>query len=547
MKLTNAFSTVKSSGILSALSACLLSLQLPIAASSADSQQNTSNAENAAQMQAQASQTARTGQFVLQPPRLEALITITRSLDPFRLDATGSRVISLGEVLKVAVTQNLDIRIRQEDVASRKWTLVSSYGGFLPNLSASYRYQYLLGSLNLPLPGSAGSLKVDQPFIIASTGFTYNVYQGGKVLFTALQNRNNLRASRYQQSATLSDTLYEATRRYLNLVLSEALLQIRIKAVETSAAQLELNENLLKGGKATRLDVLQARTQLSTDRQNLIDQQISRRNASIDLSDLLNIEQGVDLLPTDRTIQPRWLISEASTPASVLKTAIENRPELKQYRELWLAARKTVGINASRLQPTLQFFGNIYGIGQTLGDSSTTTVTAVNPTTQATVPVGTPGSSIVQKTTSHQIAPLYTLGYIANWNINGLGATDIGNIQAARAQSRQAMLELNKRFNTVTNETRQSYLRTLSNFRKLDETNAKVESAAEELRLAQMRFQNGVGKNIDVLKAQEDVTSSLIENAQAMITFNISEAQLLRDAGLISVDNLLTRTPIKLE
>lgn len=76
---------------------------------------------------------------------------------------------------------------------------------------------------------------------------------------------------------------------------------------------------------------------------------------------------------------------------------------------------------------------------------------------------------------------------------------------------------------------------------------AKVNSSAEELRLSQMRFQYGVGKNIDVLKAQEDFTSALIENARAMVSFNISQAQLLRDTGIISSDNLLTKAPLKLE
>ena len=333
----------------------------------------------------------------------------------------------------------------------------------------------------------------------------------------------------------------------MNLVLSEALLQIRIRAVETSEAQLALNQNLLTGGKATRLDVLQARTQLSSDRQKLIDQQIARRDAAIDLADLLNLDQGIDLVPDNRVVERRRLISEAATPGALLNTAVGNRPELKQYRELWLAARKTATINASKLQPDFQFFGSVYGVGETLTASSRAEVSAISPITLSTVPSGTPGSVPVEKHVSRQIAPLWTLGYMANWNINGLGATDFGNIQSARAQSRQAMLDLNKKLNAVTNEVRQSFLRTLSAYRKLDETMSKVDSSSEELRLSQMRFQYGVGKNIDVLKAQEDYTSALIENAQAMISYNISQAQLLRDTGIISVDHLLTTTPVKVD
>lgn len=526
-------------------SVLIISIGLPtLSAISADTDNNTSSLPPDKES---ASAAQRFGKIELQAPRLQALISITKSMDPFRLDAVGSRTVSLRDVLELAITKNLDIQIRQTDVKSKDWTLFSSYGSFLPNLQMGYRYQYLKGKVNIPLAGLESGNGINTPFIITNAGFNYYGYQGGKVLFTALQNRNYLHASKFQQKATLSDTLFETTRRYQNLVLSEALLQIRIRAVETSEAQLTLNQNLLQGGKATRLDLLQARTQLSSDRQKLIDQQIARRNAALELADLLNVDQGIDLVPDNRVVDKHELIADTASPAALLKTAVENRPELKQYRELWLAARKTAKIDAAKLQPTFQFFGTSYGIGETLTASSKTETTAINPITLAPVPLGTPGSAPIEHRESRQISPLYTLGYIVNWNINGLGSTDLGNIESARAQSRQAMLELNKKLNSITKEVRQSYLGTLSAYRKLDETIAKVDSATEELRLSQMRFQYGVGKNIDVLKAQEDYTSALIENAQAMITYNISQAQLLRDTGIISTDYLLSTTPIKLE
>jgi outer membrane protein TolC len=487
----------------------------------------------------------------IQPPRLQALITITKSLDPYKLDAASTRVISFPDVLRIAVTQNLDIRIRQEDVSSKKWDLLSSYGAFLPNTNLGYRYQFIHGKVNIPFltagGGANGAAKVNTPFIITNAGFTYDPFQGGKSIYTTLQNRNYLRASRWQQRATLSDTLMECTRRYLNLILAEALLEIRIKAVETSEAQLKLNNDLLLGGKATRLDVLQARTQLSSDRQNLIDQQINRRNAAIELSDLLNLDQGIDLTPSTRIVELHPLISEYSTPAGLLKAAVESRPELKQLRELWLAARKQTGIDRARLMPTIQMLGTIYGLGATLSNSSKTVTESLNPGTLTPTTPGTPGAIPYQQSISRQIAPLYTIGYNITWNFNGMGLTDFSNIQSALAISRERMLELNKRLNSVTNEVRQSYLKSLSAYRKLDETIAKVESSSEELRLAQMRFQYGVGKNIDVLKAQADYTSALIENAQAMITYNISQAQLLHDTGMISTDYLLAKSPLKLE
>lgn len=476
----------------------------------------------------------------VQPPKLQALVSINKALDPYRLDATGTKQISLREVLQTAVNENLDIRIRQEDIRSKNWTLFSSYAQFLPNINLGYRYQYLKGSLKIPLGADAGGVPINSPFIFTNAGFTYYAYRGGKIFNTALQNRNYARAARHLKKATLSDILFEACKLYDNLLLSEALLEIRIRAVETSEAQLSLNQTLLDGGKATKLDVLQARTQLATDKQRLIDQQIARRNAAIELSELLNMDQATDLLPSQRVVQRRRLLSENAVPAALLKTALTNRPELKQFKELWLASQKTAKINAANLQPNFQFFGQVIGLGETLSNSSETVST---PISLNAVNAGSP-TAVIQRRISRQITPLYTLGYSVNWSFNGIGMVDLGNIESARAQSRQSMLELNRKVNSVTKEVRESYLRSLSSDRKLEETMSKVDSAAEELRLAQMRFRHGVGKNIDVLKAQEDLTSALVENAEAIVDFNIAQAQVLRDMGVISIDHLLAPGPL---
>jgi len=478
-------------------------------------------------------------QMELKPPDLRALISVTARLHPFQLDAQSTEVISLKEVLQRALAHNLDIRIRQLDVKSKKWNLLSSYGQFLPNTNLSYQWQYLKGTLNVPI-GGVDHIRLNSPFIITSAGYEYYAFRGGQILFTALQNRNYLRAARHQEHATLSDVLYEATKRYYDLVFSEAQLQIRIQAVRTSEDQLELNQNLLDGGMATMLDVLQARTQLASDRQALIDQQIARRNAAINLADYLDQDQSVDLVPAARILQRIRLLSENVTPGLLIGTAIEHRPELKQYEQLRLAAKKGIAIAAAPLMPTFRTYGTVFGIGETLSDQ---TRLSLNPITL-------PGTFINQRVVPHlvsrQIQAVYTIGYQVQWKLTGLGTSDLADIKSAKYQARQAQLESNKELNTITNQVRQAYLNSLSTNRKIEETTTKVDSSAEELRLAQLRFQHGVGKNIDILRAQEDYTSALIENAQALVSFNVAQAKLLHDLGIISIGNLTADRPVPL-
>lgn len=451
---------------------------------------------------------ADTDHFELRKPDLKALVIINKLLDPFQLEAQGEQYMSLRDTLKTAIDRNLDIGMARAQESTRKWHFASSCGNFLPNVVAQYDFFYLKGRVPVRFIQSIDSIRFDNPIQIMNAGFKYFGYRGGSVLFGALRDRNNYRAARHKKSATISDALLESSKRYYDLVLAEALLQIRISAVKTSEAQLTLNSDLEEGGLATHLDVLQARTQLSSDRQSLIDQQINRRTAAIDLADLLNISQAIDLTPQERVLRPIRLIERNTPITKLLKAAIERRPELRQFEELRLAAKKAIVVAGAPLQPDFHFGGNILGVGE------------------------------------KSVSALYVINFGINWNIPGLGTVDLANLQAARFQAREALLQSQKELNTVINEVRKSYLKTLSTERKLDETMAKVQSSREELRIAQLRFQYGVGRNIDILRAQQDVTSALIENAQAMADFNVAQIQLLHDCGLLTVDAATSTRPL---
>ncbi|MGI0086036.1 MAG: TolC family protein, partial [Nitrososphaerales archaeon] len=374
-------------------------------------------------------------------------IMIDRNLNPFQLDATSSRKVSLDDVIEIALRSNLNIQISNQDVQINKWKLLNAYSQFLPSPRLGYNYFYAKGHVSIPfLTGGAGSgpLKIDSPFILARAGINYNAFQGGKVLFTALQSRNNLRSTRWRFKGTTNDVLLECARRYYDLILNEVLLQIRIRAVTTSEEQLRLNEDLERDGKATHLDILQARTQLADDKQNLIEQQIARRNAAVSLAEYLNFDQSTDLEPQATTVEIVRLIDECVTPGKLLNAAMSTRPELKSYREQVLAARKGIIVAAAPLYPTVQLSATEFGIGETLSDSKRLVASPV------------PGAPPTLQ--SRQIAGLGVLNMNINWTLQGFGSSDYTNIQAARALARQTMLQSNQQANSIVSQVRQSYL-----------------------------------------------------------------------------------------
>ncbi|MDR3503943.1 MAG: TolC family protein [Legionella sp.] len=460
--------------------------------------------------------------LVLERPKLSGLINVQTNLNPLDLDASAVQSANLRELLTLAVENNLDIAVSRNRIKAQHYRYLGALGGFLPDLSLSDHQLWLNGKIGVPLNGGLNSilgvssgganprtLRLTGPITIGTAGFDYHVYQGGKVLFTALQNKHQLRAAGATFHANYSDTLLEVSKRYYQLVLTETLLQIRIRAANTSEEQVRVNTKRFEEGFGTNLDVLQARTQLSLDRQSLLEQQVNRREASINLAALINYDLADDIEPSEE-IQQITLLSPKMPIARFLQVAISNRAELKEFAELRKAAKAQIVVAGSKLQPQVDLSGNVYGIGRT------------------------PSST----------EALFVLGLNVNWQLGGLGTIDAANIAAAKVDARNANLAVQQELVNISQEVRIAYLRCAAAEKNISETDNQVASAFEELRLAKVRYQNGVGTNLDILTAQRDYTQAQINKATAIVNQNIAQVQFVRSVGLVTVDNLASKKSI---
>jgi len=132
----------------------------------------------------------------------------------------------------------------------------------------------------------------------------------------------------------------------------------------------------------------------------------------------------------------------------------------------------------------------------------------------------------------------YSIGLRMDYNLPGFGLPTAAAVMTAKAQARAALLNSNQQLLYVVQQVRESYLNSQTAERQIEVADKGVISSAEELRLARVRLANGVGTNIDVINAQRDFITALVQKANAIIQFNIAQAQLLHDIGVISVDTI---------
>jgi outer membrane factor, OMF family len=473
-------------------------------------------------------------------PLLKALIELHNGLSPYQLDAEGSRVITLRGVLLQALSNNLDIKISNSDMQTDRWQFIGSFGNFLPTIQNQVNYQSLSGSFASPF----GTLSpVNSAFLTIPSGLQWTLFSGGANYYTTRRTKHEFNAGRFDLQRTTNDILLDGARLYYDLVLQDVLLQIRIKAVQTSEALVAKNQIQYQFGANTQLDVLQAQTQLARDRQALISQQVARRKAAVSLATTLNADLDVDMMVADRTVSKVRLVDDIQKVTELVQIAIDNRPELKKWEQMRLAAKDAIHVAFAPLLPHVIGQAGLATTGAKVATSSSTSnaastagtgglgITPFGPT--SVVPVGT---TIGPKKFS--LAEIYLIGISVQWNIGGLGVTDTANVNAARWQARKAQTEFARELTFVCREVRDAYLDSIDADNLINATTDEVNSAREQLKVAVIRLEEGVGEDLDVVNAQRNYTDSLISKANAIIKFNQSQISLLRAMGRISVDTI---------
>lgn len=486
-------------------------------------------------------------QVEVKAPLLSALITLTKKFDPFAIDTAHQRQISLKEVIDTAIANNLNIKISNEDMNMARWTYTESLGNFLPTLSTTTSLEGLGGKYSSP---GGIVIPLNNYFLNNSTGFSQYLFKGGSILYTARMNKHNYKASQYALKGTTYDVLLQATKLYYDLALNEVLLQVRIKAVDVSKTLVIVQEDLFDRGVSTKLDVLQALYQLSQDRQELIKQQVVRRDSAIKLATALNLDPEMDLTSKSQQVTKNTLVDDDLEPADLLSIAISCRPELKKFEELRRAAIDQIKVARAALLPTAAVVGtNIITSSkaqsipnsnqQTPMSSGSNGLTSVS---SGGVPLESSGSSSGTHNTG---AALFTIGLQANWTLGGLGVPEIAQINVAKANARKVQLEFNRELADIRKEVRDAHLACITADNLIKETTDAINYAEEGLRVAELRLKEGMGTYLDVINAQKNYTQALIAKAKALIEYDVAEASLLYSMGRLESSTLLSVVPLK--
>lgn len=324
-------------------------------------------------------------------------------------------------------------------------------------------------------------------------------------LFDGLANYARIAASSHDvrsQEHTVEYTRQQVTETvietYFNLLRAKLLMSVAEEAERVAADQLDRTKALYELGSAARSDVLKQQVQHDNTRLDLVKAQQLQKQAYVDLTWAMNLETAG---PFDIDTTVSRINFKTTEFDSERDYALMHRQNLLSWRESESAANNRVWVARGPLFPTLDFQYSI---------STTRTTSQFR--------FGFPDNTN------------RSWGFRAAWNI-----WDRYNVYASIGQAKA-----NARVTEY--QRRQSELDAIREIRGLVDTmdEAKerlsvsrqtVESASEDLRLAQERFRVGAGTILDTVVAQADLTRARANVVQAIVDYLIARAKLARATG----------------
>ena len=499
----------------------------------------------------------------------EEIVKSNPTAGPIKLEARIDIPLELNleKALNLAISQSLDIQKAKNQKDIDKWRFWESVGNYLPDYKVGFSAQRFDGNF---LIGGIFPVMALTSSVNAFMRFDYHFFEGGKGFFKTIALRKIYKASKENLSTSLNNTLLEVTKAYNLLLREQAHLSVLAKAVEEAKSEVELNENLEKQGVGTRFDVLQSQAQLAEQEQELIAQQVRFREASINLSKILNLEQGTHIKPDENDLKTKHLFDLDQPISEIIALAKNNRPEVKIAKLQYSAQKYYIGVASSDFLPKANLFGQYGGTGNVIfhrtkikgftpdaialdangnpipssvtrnrsSDNFPTNVDINNITNVSNVIMGAGQPATIKLDDS--LMANKSLGVQVDWDIGmGLGVPTISKINQSRNQAKLTKADLDILNQEVEQQVRSAYLRVQAAEKLLEVSEKRIKAATEALHLAKARLVNGIGINTELHNAQKQYVDSLASKVNAIIEFNNTQSELLHSVGLISIETLV--------
>src|SRR5437870_91827 len=407
--------------------------------------------------------------------------------------------LSLADAIERGLRQNLGLLLSSDAQLSAQGQLVEARSPLLPDFSA--RISENAQKVNLAAEGFAKVIGRFPGFPLVVGPFGY--FDARLAFSQTLLDLNLLASERSsRQNAAAAKLSYQDMREAVVLVVGAMYLQTIAAAsrVDTADAQVQSAQALYNQavdmrtvGISAGIDVLRARVELQSRRQQLIAARNDFAKQKLALARVVGLPLAQDFTLTEKI---PYEAPEPITVEETLQQALKSRADFQAALSQVHAAEQMVRAAAAEHLPSLSIYADYGAIGQT------------------------PSTALGTFTTYAALRiPIFA------------GGRAHGDAQVAQAELNRSRQQLENLRAQIEQDVRDGILDLQAAADQVSVAMSNVDLAGRTLTQARDRFASGATDNIEVVQAQEAVASANESYISSLYAYSLARVELARATG----------------
>ena len=449
---------------------------------------------------AAATQPAPTAQASEQPAAAATTQPVVQSTSKSAVLASSKMDIALDQAIKLALANNHTGKIAVFDYEAAKGTLTATRSYRWPTITYANKPTWTFSG---DYYNAANGYDTGYTSQTSSNNITFSwiLWSGNKIESQVSQAKLNLDSTKWGVALTRQQLKYNATDAYFKLMAARDAVKLCEESVDRLKQYLRDVNLQFAVGVVAKVDVLRSEVSLAQAEQNLIDAQNTYDLAMANLNNTIGLP-----LTTYLQVSGDLDYTVFTDPlAKCTDLALRQRPEISQATDSAKSAQEAITIAKSGYLPSVSvnFTGGEYnktwpGLNSKINDYSTYNWSAY---------------------------------IMTSWTILDSGLT-AGSVKKAVEGYKKAQEQLLQTLDTVRLDVQSTYLNLKSSEQSIVTSKASVSLAEEDYKIKVVRYKAGVGTNLDVLDAQEALTTAKNNYLKALYNNNGYRAKLDQVMGV---------------
>ncbi len=403
------------------------------------------------------------------------------------------KTISLRECVDISLAQHPDLQKARAQIRQSSAQIGQTISSYYPQISFSSGYTRS-GGPGTPYATSEGN-------IVSGTAKTsYDDTLSLRQYITDFGRTPNLvKASRENYIASLCDfqasentIVYQVKSAYYACIASEALMRANQEYVDASESHLKQSQAFFSVGVRSKIEVTRSEVDLANAKLELSRASNVYKLAKVNLYNAMGQDSGFDL-----ELESNLSLLEIHEPLEkFLQLAKQHKPDM-------LKAEAIVRASQARFTATTAEFA---------------------PTISSSARYNWNGSD-------YPLDRYWSIGLSLSVPITD-GNYTVNRVKEARAQLDSVIAQAERTWQNVSFEVQKAYINIGESRERVDVAKKAVEQAEENFRLAESRYNVGVGSNLEFTDAQVALLQAKTSSISAQVDYFVAIAQLELSVGV---------------